>query len=363
MSSEARSEAPLGHADAIRGLWRAAAAGRLAHALLFVGPAGIGKFLAARWLAAGLFCERGPGEPCGRCAAEKRVAAGTHPDLFVLDVAAEGEELISIGRIAPREGERERSVGEFLSLKPMEAGWRVVLVRDAQRMNAAAQNAFLKTLEEPGARALLVLETAWPGRLLDTLKSRCVTLALAPLAAHELARLLAARGLAGERAERLARWAHGSPGRALELAARGAETTRALLVERLAGRLGAQECADGLWALEADFGAGTARAQERERARAALELWIELLETLLRLAAGIAPEELAHGDLASSCACPSTRVLERALATALVARQDVERNLPPQPVVEAALAAWPAPARTGGAQLTSGARPIPGART
>ena len=80
---------PLGHAQTVEGLWRAAARGRLAHALLFEGQEGVGKFVAMRWFAAGLMCQGGPGAPCGRCGPCKRLSSGgessNHPDLLVLD--------------------------------------------------------------------------------------------------------------------------------------------------------------------------------------------------------------------------------------------------------------------------------------
>ena len=100
-------EAPLlgAHEEVLEGLWRAAGAGRLPHALLFEGPQGIGKFAAARRLAQGLFCRGGPARPCGRCDTCKKAASDNHLDLFVLDVAHEDvsehkrDERIGIDRI------------------------------------------------------------------------------------------------------------------------------------------------------------------------------------------------------------------------------------------------------------------------
>ena len=84
-----RVEVPLGHSALIQSLWRAAQRQRLGHALLFSGPDGIGIFLAAQWLAAGLLCERGPGQPCGVCGACKRVRADSHADVFHAKIEAE----------------------------------------------------------------------------------------------------------------------------------------------------------------------------------------------------------------------------------------------------------------------------------
>jgi DNA polymerase-3 subunit delta' len=72
-------------------------------------------------------------------------------------------------------------VPRFLSLTAAEGGWRIVLVEQMEAMNAEAQNALLKTLEEPPPRALLLLTTAAPDRLLPTIRSRCRRIDLFPL--------------------------------------------------------------------------------------------------------------------------------------------------------------------------------------
>ena len=90
---------PVGHGSLLEGLWSAARARRLSHALLFTGPEGVGKFLAARALAWGLLCAAGPGRPCGRCGPCKRFAAESHADVFVIDADSEEEEQIKISRL------------------------------------------------------------------------------------------------------------------------------------------------------------------------------------------------------------------------------------------------------------------------
>ena len=75
----------IGHELVLEGLWRAARAKRLAHALCFVGPEGVGKFLSAERLALGLVCARGIGAPCGTCGPCKRAQSDSHPDIFVID--------------------------------------------------------------------------------------------------------------------------------------------------------------------------------------------------------------------------------------------------------------------------------------
>ncbi len=334
---------PLGHGRALTGLWSAAREQRLAHALCFAGPAGAGKFLAAEWLALGLLCASGPGTPCGTCGPCKRVRAGSHPDLFVIDPGAEGEEEIKIERITPRADSSGENLAEFLALKPMEGGWRIVLLREAERLNEEAQNALLKMLEEPGAETLLVLVTARPDLLLPTIHSRCVRVTLAAPGLETALELLAREGVEPIEAALCARWSRGAPGAALELARRAGPRMRELVRGVLAGELDALAAVEAWDALEGDFEARTPSASARLKARAFLDLGVELLSDLRRARAGLAAEALAHGDLAAARWAPPLPVLERQLEEWLRARQDVDLNLAPDAAVERALLALEPP--------------------
>lgn len=342
-----RVEPPRGHAALVASLWSAAARGRLPHALLLEGPEGIGKFHAARWLAAGLLCANGPGAPCGACGPCKRVASGgpggNHPDLLTVDPVEDDEESIRVHRIARREGEGDDSVEAFLGLRAMEGHGRVVLVRESHRMNVAAQNALLKTLEEPRPGTHLVLETSRTDALLPTILSRCVRLRFEPLSPADCRAVLAEAGLDGERAERLARWAEGSPGRAKGLAARGSEAMREHLEDLLLGRDTAQRVAARIEEVEGEFHGARPTAKARDRARTALDLVLAVLRDLRRARAGADPEGLPHGDLAAVLAeagrLPGERGLGRRIELVLESRADVERNLTPDALVERALLA------------------------
>jgi DNA polymerase-3 subunit delta' len=153
--------------DGARSRLAAAVAGsRLPHALLLHGPDGVGKERFAAALAAGLFCRRaGPDlAPCGDCAECALSRAGSHPDLHWL---RRPEDRKSIGVDAVREA------CERLGMTSLRGGYRVAVVTAAQLMTHSAQNAFLKTLEEPASRTMLVLVTQHPSGLLATLRSRC----------------------------------------------------------------------------------------------------------------------------------------------------------------------------------------------
>ena len=210
----------VGHL-AVAGMLAAdAASGRLHHAWILAGPRGIGKatlaFRFARYLLAG---QAGPllaeVEPAAlHLAAEhpvfRRVASGGHADLRVVEPAgARGEIRVDAIRDAFR----------FLRLTPGESAWRVLIVDGADSMNSNAQNAALKLLEEPPPNVLILLVTHRPSLLLPTVRSRCRTLRLVPLARVEFDEVLreVAPGLDAEACARLFAVSGGSPGAALEL--------------------------------------------------------------------------------------------------------------------------------------------------
>ncbi|MFT7485853.1 MAG: DNA polymerase III delta' subunit [Candidatus Paceibacteria bacterium] len=329
---------PLGHRPLIEGLWQALERGRLPHALLFEGPPGIGKFLAARWFAQGLHCAKrtaNQGEwsgPCGTCGGCKRFAAGSHPDVYELDPAAEEMESIPVKAIA----ERERGVPTvcgFFALRAMEGGMRTVIVREFERAEVAAQNALLKTLEEPGQGALLILESSRPDLLLETIRSRCVTVRFEALSASDCSQVLRNNG---DVDPRLIPWAQGSPGRALDLAREGAIEVRAILAQVLRGELDPLLATPQAQDARGDFAGKTPSAQGRARARAALDLLLAILRDGVRYLAGADPAQLAHGDLAS-LAEGNGVVWENALQQVMALRGEVELNLSTEGILDRAL--------------------------
>ena len=237
-----------GHAAARRAV-EAMIRGGAPHAVLLVGPAGVGKTTLALDLAAGLACtaEDPSARPCGACRGCRLVRSGGHPDLHRLGPEGPGRQVVIGGPGSKARGVRDL-IAE-LALMPVEGGARVAVIESAQRMNEDAQAALLKTLEEPPAGVVLVLCADAEEPLLPTIRSRCARLRLGPVSSTDIASVLADHGIDDPGlAARLARIAGGRPGLALAWATDPAalrvrdETTRVLLdltaarpSERLAG--------------------------------------------------------------------------------------------------------------------------------
>lgn len=338
-----RSIEPVGHASALEGLWNAARARRLSHALCFAGPEGVGKFLAAERLAAGLLCANGPGTPCGACGPCKRLRAGSHPDVFVLDPIEAELESIPISWVTPRSDGPAQTIEQFLSLRAMEGGWRVVIVRESDRLVEEAQNALLKTLEEPGDDALLVLVTARPDRLLPTIHSRLVRVPFRLLTRDEARAALVQSGVPAARAAGLARLSGGAPGLGLALEKGGVDEMLTVLGAALEPGADPFALAASVAEIEGEYPGQTVPAQNRARARAFLDLAARVIHDGVRVLHGVPPDELCHGDLAVLAARLGEAGSSLALDRILAARQDVDANLAPDAAVERALCALETP--------------------
>ncbi|MGD9343523.1 MAG: DNA polymerase III subunit delta' [Desulfuromonadales bacterium] len=165
----------LGHARQKEILDRSLASGRLAHAYLFSGPDGVGKRLMALALARAIVCHEQRG--CGDCQACRKIDHRNHPDLHVLEPDGNSIKI-----------EQVRSLQKDLNLKPLEAPRKICLIEAADSMTLGAANALLKTLEEPRGDTLLILLSAHPNRLLETIRSRCQAL---PFTRHPNSRIQA----------------------------------------------------------------------------------------------------------------------------------------------------------------------------
>lgn len=194
----------VGHEWAVRFLRRAVESGGVSHAYLFTGPPGVGKMTLARALAAALLCQ-GEGEPpCGVCRACRLVTSGNHPDLHVVESERAGASL-KIDQV--------RELQHQLALTPVEARWRIAILRRFEEATTSAANALLKTLEEPPPYVVLAVLARDADCLLPTIVSRCQQVPLRPLPVAVVQQALIERwGAEPEQAELLAHLSGGRLG-------------------------------------------------------------------------------------------------------------------------------------------------------
>ncbi len=198
-----------GHEQACARLRAAVADDRLPQSLVLTGPEGVGKRCVALALAAWRLCDARGDDACGSCPSCRQIAAGSHPDHLLVTVAP-GKKEIGV--------ERAREIKHFAQLQPVRGGAKAVIVDDAHLLTVAAQNALLKTLEEPPDHSLLVLVVNNPDALLATVRSRCQRVQFAPLPSATVVEILVAQhAVPPDTAAALAALASGSPGRALEI--------------------------------------------------------------------------------------------------------------------------------------------------
>ena len=215
----------LGHQRQTETLRLALAKGRLHHAYLFAGPEGVGKRTLALALAKAIHCAERVDDFCGQCANCARIEDGNHPDVRTIEPLA-GKKEISIQQI--REIEKQLNFRSFSGRK------KIAVLDPATLMNLSAQNALLKTLEEPPQDSLLVLVATNTGGLLPTLRSRCLRLSFGSLQCAQLANYLASKkGLKREEADFLAAMAMGSLGTALKIDGEEMQEKRRVWIELL----------------------------------------------------------------------------------------------------------------------------------
>lgn len=319
----------VGHARTIDLLRRAVLRNAVPQSLLFAGPVGVGKFATAVALAQAVNCPTAAdGDACGQCAVCRRIAAGTFSDVVRVDRG----DRVSIGIDALRD-----QVLSPVGYRPFEGRRRVFLVDEADEMTVQAQDALLKTLEEPPPSAVLILVTAYPDSLLATLRSRCRRVRFGPLADDDVARLLTGPmcGLEPTEARHRAMLAGGSVRRALDADGRQFVDDR----DAALGLLTA--VADKHLPQRLKAAASFSQVDKKRRAREAAASRLAALSSLLRdlLAIDVGGTAAAtNSELTAALEplvprFPVDRVI-RAFAAVRKAEADLDRNASPKIVAD-----------------------------
>jgi DNA polymerase III subunit delta' len=277
-----------GHRRLLELMARAAARGSLPPSLIFAGPEGTGKRLAAVALAQLFNCASPASDPlpdaCGHCTVCRRIGRGVHADVLLIEPGETGSIKVDQARQAI-----ERS-----AYRPFEGRRRVVIVDEADAMEAPAQNALLKTLEEPPAASTFVLVSSRPDLLLPTVRSRCQRVRFGPLGAADVALVLMRdHGFAEKDAHAVAASAGGSIARALE------EDTDAYVEAREAAvaMIGTvARASNPMQRLSAARALGRDKVDREELGRR-LRLVSSVLRDLGVLQADAGDQALAHADL------------------------------------------------------------------
>lgn len=243
--------------------------------LLFAGPSGVGKWAVARATAQAVNCQARAAtsdlavDACGTCRACDRIARGVHVDVIMLEPDERASIKIDV----------VRDVLSRTSFRPFEGRKRVVLIREADTLETASQNALLKSLEEPPPGTMFILTTAVPGALLPTVRSRCMRLRFGRLTSAEVAAaLMRDHGYSEAEAREAAPVADGSLGQALALIDNDVSMFRDLamaLLRHTAGRADSQSRVQGASALHTG-------GAKKERSREDVALVLRLVASMLR---------------------------------------------------------------------------------
>ncbi len=200
----------IGHEQIIEHLTNAVSMGKVSHAYIFNGPDKSGKRMLAEAFAMTLQCEKGGSSPCGECHSCKQAVNHNQPDIIY--VQHEKPNTLSVDDI------REQ-VNHDIGVKPYSSPYKVYIIDEAEKMNVQAQNALLKTIEEPPAYAVVLLLTTNADLFLPTIRSRCVALNLKAVSDTVIRKyLMEQRGVPDYQADVCVAFAQGNVGKAIALA-------------------------------------------------------------------------------------------------------------------------------------------------
>jgi DNA polymerase III subunit delta' len=328
----------IGHDWASRMLQHHISNSQLRHAYLITGPRGVGKRSLALQFAMAVNCSVAAqvGGPCGQCRDCQQIQKMQHPDLFIVQAEAEGQVL---------KVEQVRELQHHLSLAPYQSSFRIGLLLRMEEANESAQNALLKTLEEPNDRVILLLTAETAESVLPTISSRCEVIPLRPLPLAELTvQLQAYAKVDAQKAEFIAHLSGGRPGYALQLLQEPQQLEkRVAWLDDLASLLAANR-RDRFAYCERNF---YSRKEERsvlkERLNDALTTWLSFWRDVL-ITSSTAPVPLINLDrkdqisrLAQTISLDSARQLTRRIESSLPRLANANLRL----LAESIILEWP----------------------
>jgi DNA polymerase-3 subunit delta' len=326
----------VGHRRLLSLLSGAVARDTLPPALLLAGPAGIGKRRVAMTIAEAVNCLKPllqsgdfARDACGECAACRRIQRSVHPDVIVIEPGDMGSIKI----------EQVRDVIDRSEYRPFEGRRRVVIIDEADALMQAAQNALLKTLEEPPSASMFVLVSSIPDALLPTVRSRCSRLRFAALSPTEVTEVLRRdHGYSEQDARASAIDAEGSVGRALQLESADLVDAREGAQRLLDYTARAGDPSRRLDAARDVTAKKSTSAGEREQLAACLRALGSLLRDVGILSAGGDRSLMGNTDLESQLTSLARSFDSRRTASAYAAVEEalaaLERNASPKIVAD-----------------------------
>jgi DNA polymerase III subunit delta' len=308
--------------------------GKIGHAYLLSGPKGVGKASLARAFAQSLCCtncdEGNRSRPCSACRACRNVARGAHPDVERFDLEAQANFADKATSQASLSIDTVRRLRSSAALFPLEAANRVVIIDDAETMLEPAQQALLKTLEEPPPAVTILLLSDDAEALLDTVRSRCQEVRVRPVPEAAVERTLLDRGVDEREAAAIAELSRGAPAWAIA-AASDAQISQSRKAERDAALTWLM--AGTYDRLVTAFKLGDQFGKRRGEVIGIVLATVQVLRDRMIRAAGRNDGGPAMGA--------SALALSRAVAASLRCLADLEANVRPRLALEAMVVQWP----------------------
>jgi DNA polymerase-3 subunit delta' len=329
-----------GHDHAVRELQSAIVRG-VRHAYILSGYHHVGKTALAREFAKAVMCANAPapGLSCGDCSTCRRVGRGTHPDVTLYDLERQQQsaEKASTSKNLSLTIQTVRQITSSIALRPMEATHRIVIVDDVETMQETAQEAFLKTLEEPPAYAVILLLTTDAELLLETIRSRAATVQLQTVPTATILKMLVESGVEEEQARTIAIASVGRPGWAWQ-----ALENDHLLSQRIDVQSAVQSWiqSDHYHRLAEATRLGDSFTKDRESVYARLLAAQTIWRTVVLRSVGVSDEdhpELAAGRDVSFAATDAVKALKSVEACLA----DLDSNVRPRLALQSMVLQWP----------------------